>query len=103
MRAMTPVSRLALRAPMPLRLALLLASALWVAAPAPAREPAPEFGTPRGEKRRFEVRSSESFAGVSVETPVLVTRGRGSGPTLCLTGGVHGDELNGVEIGRRLV
>jgi len=82
---------------------LLALLVLALAAPAFAREPAPEFGTPRGEKRRFEVRSSESFAGVSVETPVFVTRGRLPGPTLCLIAGIHGDELNGVEIVRRIV
>jgi predicted deacylase len=30
-----------------------------------------------------------------------VARGVAPGPTLCLTGGVHGDELNGIEIVRR--
>jgi predicted deacylase len=33
--------------------------------------------------------------------PVFVARGAAAGPTLCLTAGVHGDELNGVEIARR--
>ncbi|MCA9512460.1 MAG: succinylglutamate desuccinylase/aspartoacylase family protein [Myxococcota bacterium] len=83
--------------------AVVLLAAAVATPPAAAREPAPEFGTPRGEKRRFEVRSSESFAGVSVETPVFVTRGRLPGPTLCLVAGIHGDELNGVEIVRRIV
>ena len=33
--------------------------------------------------------------------PVFVARGAAPGPTLCLTAGVHGDELNGVEVARR--
>lgn len=55
-----------------------------------------------GEKRRIGLETSESFAGVRVQTPVVVIRGERSGPVLCLTAGVHGDELVGVEVVRRL-
>lgn len=41
------------------------------------------------------------IAGLSQPTPVLVVNGASAGPTLCLTGAVHGDELNGIEIIRR--
>ena len=41
------------------------------------------------------------IAGLSQITPVLVVNGVNAGPTLCLTGAVHGDELNGIEIVRR--
>lgn len=41
------------------------------------------------------------IAGLSQITPVLVVNGKFQGPTLCLTGAVHGDELNGIEIIRR--
>ncbi len=54
-----------------------------------------------GDKRRLFLRASESFAGTSVEIPVLVIRGLTPGPTVCLTAGVHGDELNGIEIVRK--
>lgn len=43
------------------------------------------------------------IAGLSQPTPVLVVNGVNAGPTLCLTGAVHGDELNGIEIIRRTV
>jgi predicted deacylase len=33
--------------------------------------------------------------------PVFIARGAEPGPTLCLAAGVHGDELNGVEVARR--
>jgi predicted deacylase len=33
---------------------------------------------------------------------VFVTRGSSPGPTLCLSAGIHGDELNGVEVARRI-
>jgi predicted deacylase len=54
-----------------------------------------------GERRELWLTIGESFAGVSVTTPVIVLHGSRPGPTLCLTGGVHGDEINGVEIVRR--
>jgi hypothetical protein len=41
------------------------------------------------------------IAGLGQPTPVLVVNGANAGPTLCLTGAVHGDELNGIEIIRR--
>ena len=41
------------------------------------------------------------IAGLTQPTPVLVVNGANAGPTLCLTGAIHGDELNGIEIIRR--
>ena len=41
--------------------------------------------------------------GLSQPTPVLVVNGARVGPTLCLTAAVHGDELNGIEIVRRII
>ncbi|AFV00732.1 succinylglutamate desuccinylase/aspartoacylase family protein [Simiduia agarivorans] len=46
---------------------------------------------------------SKSFAGMAVDTPVLVVNGAWDGPTLCLTAAVHGDELNGIEMVRRVM
>lgn len=43
------------------------------------------------------------FEGMSSETPVLVVHGSNSGPILCLTAAVHGDELNGIEIVRQVM
>ena len=40
------------------------------------------------------------MGGFSEETPILVVNGATPGKTLCLTGAVHGDELNGVEVVR---
>jgi len=58
---------------------------------------------PPGERVSLELVLSESFGGTPVTTPVSVTRGTSPGPTLCLTGGVHGDEIVGVEIVRRAI
>lgn len=55
-----------------------------------------------GDKRQLRWSAGQSFSGESIEAPVIVLRGATRGPALCLTAAVHGDELNGVEIVRRL-
>ncbi len=46
---------------------------------------------------------SDSLDALAVSTPVLVVNGARPGLTLCLTAAVHGDELNGVEVVRRVM
>jgi len=55
-----------------------------------------------GSKVSATLRVSDSFADTGLEVPLLIARGDAPGMTLCLTAGVHGDELNGVEIVRRV-
>lgn len=38
-----------------------------------------------------------------IEVPVIVERAKVDGPTLLLSGGIHGDETNGVEIVRQII
>ncbi len=56
-----------------------------------------------GTTQRLAWSATELFEGVPVSTPVLVVNGSLPGPTLCLTAAVHGDELNGIEIVRRVL
>jgi predicted deacylase len=56
-----------------------------------------------GTSTRLAWSPNIQIAGLSQITPVLVVNGAYAGPTLCLTGAVHGDELNGIEIIRRTV
>lgn len=56
-----------------------------------------------GEKRDIALHLTESFAGSALDTPLVVAHGSRTGPTVCLTGGIHGDEINGMEIVRRVV
>jgi uncharacterized protein len=58
---------------------------------------------PPGTFQRLSWSATELFEGVPVSTPVLVVNGRSPGPTLCLTAAVHGDELNGIEMVRRVM
>jgi len=57
---------------------------------------------PPGTAQRLSWSATELFEGVPVSTPVLVANGVAPGPTLCLTAAVHGDELNGIEMVRRV-
>ena len=56
-----------------------------------------------GTAHRLAWSATELFEGVPVSTPVLVVNGALPGPTLCLTAAVHGDELNGIEMVRRVM
>ncbi|MBL8272672.1 MAG: succinylglutamate desuccinylase/aspartoacylase family protein [Xanthomonadales bacterium] len=54
-----------------------------------------------GESRRFSFEGTRTFEGAFIDFPVFVARGMRSGPTLCVTAAIHGDEVNSVEIARR--
>lgn len=56
-----------------------------------------------GSTARLSWSATELFEGVPVSTPVLAVNGALPGPTLCLTAAVHGDELNGIEMVRRVM
>ena len=58
---------------------------------------------PAGSSRRLLWAGGQAFDGTPGESPVLVVNGVGKGPTLCLTGAIHGDELNGIEMIRRVL
>ena len=55
-----------------------------------------------GTRMQLEWRPGGGISAAEIPSPVVVTRGALSGPVLCLVAGVHGDEINGVEIVRRL-
>jgi predicted deacylase len=56
-----------------------------------------------GQREHLTWSATETFTGPATPTAVLVVNGRETGPTLCLTAAVHGDELNGIETVRRVV
>jgi len=58
---------------------------------------------PPATSTRLSWSATELFEGVPVSTPVLVVNGALPGPTLCMTAAVHGDELNGIEMVRRVM
>ena len=58
---------------------------------------------PAGTATRLIWTPDDVASGFAERTPVLVVNGRHPGKTLCLTGAVHGDELNGIEMIRRIM
>jgi len=55
-----------------------------------------------GERRQFDLPGAQLYTHTPLNTPVEVIHGKKPGPTLLVCSAVHGDELNGVEIIRRL-
>ena len=56
-----------------------------------------------GEEKTIYASISKLPSRTSIEIPVIVSRSIHEGPTLLLMGGLHGDEINGVEIVRRII
>ncbi|WP_028081679.1 succinylglutamate desuccinylase/aspartoacylase family protein [Solimonas soli] len=56
-----------------------------------------------GEARVVELPVARLYTSTPVSLPVRVLRGREPGPTLFVSAALHGDEINGVEIIRRLL
>jgi uncharacterized protein len=81
-------------------------------APPAGVEPTAEYSGPisiggitvqPGTRAEFRLQTSEDFTAGNVEAWGKVVHGTRPGPVLCLIGGIHGDELNGIEIVRRVV
>jgi len=56
-----------------------------------------------GDRRYIDLSLPPLYTHTSVTMPVHVINGRRDGPTLFITAAIHGDEINGVEIIRRLL
>jgi predicted deacylase len=56
-----------------------------------------------GTATRLAWKTAGTISGLATPTPVMVINGNTPGKTLCLTAAVHGDELNGIEIVRRVM
>lgn len=56
-----------------------------------------------GTHEVVELRAAQLYTQTPVEIPVHVIHGRREGPVLLVCAAIHGDELNGVEIIRRLL
>ena len=74
--------------------------------PKPETKPALICGgqeTAPGRRSRYEVPVSRLPTGSKLSMPVVVINGKHPGPTVWLSGAIHGDELNGVEVVRRVL
>lgn len=57
----------------------------------------------RGEDKLLYLNIARLPTYTNIDLPVRVIRSRQKGPVLLLTGGLHGDEINGIEIVRRML
>ena len=55
-----------------------------------------------GETKQFRYAVSETYLGDPVRIPVTIVNGSRPGPTAFLSAAIHGDELNGIEVVRRV-
>ena len=62
-----------------------------------------EYVISPGERRTIELPVTDLYTHTSLKMPVQVVRGKKPGPTLFLSAAIHGDEINGVEIVRRVL
>lgn len=58
---------------------------------------------PRGKKTTVYLDIAKLHTGTHIDIPVIIQRGRKDGPVLLLVAGIHGDEVNGVEIVRQII
>ena len=56
-----------------------------------------------GERRQLALTVAKLYDFTDMKIPVEVVRGTTDGPTLFVTAAIHGDEINGVDIVRRLL
>lgn len=56
-----------------------------------------------GQEKLIQASISKLPTRTEITIPIIVSRAKKPGPALLLMGGVHGDEINGVEIVRRII
>jgi len=56
-----------------------------------------------GESKTINFSFAKLYTATSIEIPIIVERSKDAGPTVLITGGIHGDEINGVEIVRQVI
>lgn len=58
---------------------------------------------PPGKGAVINLNMAKLYTTTSVEVPVIIERSKKPGPVVLLTAGIHGDEINGVEIVRQII
>lgn len=58
---------------------------------------------PPGKGAVINLNMAKLYTTTSVEVPVIIERSKKPGPVVLLTAGIHGDEINGVEVVRQII
>jgi len=56
-----------------------------------------------GKSKRLDLHTAKLYTTSAVEVPIIVERSKKPGPIVLITAGIHGDEINGVEIVRQFL
>ena len=56
-----------------------------------------------GESARINFNTAKLFTTSPVEVPIIIERSKNPGPIILLTAGIHGDEINGIEVIRQII
>ncbi|WP_431472373.1 succinylglutamate desuccinylase/aspartoacylase family protein [Nonlabens sp. SCSIO 43208] len=56
-----------------------------------------------GNSYTLNLNKVKLYSTSEVEVPVIIERGELDGPVVLLTGGIHGDEINGIEVVRQII
>lgn len=56
-----------------------------------------------GEQKEVSFNVAKLHTQNSIDIPVIINRSKKPGPTILITAGIHGDEVNGVEIVRQII
>lgn len=57
----------------------------------------------RGKGLQINLDIAKLHTRTKIEVPIIIERAKEPGPTILITAGIHGDEVNGVEIVRKLI
>lgn len=58
---------------------------------------------PLGTSKEINFNIAKLHTATSIEVPVIIERSKKLGPTILFTAGIHGDEINGVDIVRQII
>lgn len=58
---------------------------------------------PLGTSKEINFNIAKLHTGTKIEIPIIIERAKIDGPTVLFTAGIHGDEINGVDIVRQLI
>jgi len=56
-----------------------------------------------GESKTIDFNIAKLYTSTNIEIPIIIERAKIPGPIILMTAGIHGDEINGVEIVRQII
>jgi len=56
-----------------------------------------------GERKEVNFNVAKLHTTTNIDVPVIIERSKKPGPTVIITAGIHGDEVNGIEIVRQII